>query len=1588
MESLKLNNKRGLLAVVMALAMVFAATTFVVGEADETTGSTSRTVDVSLGDVFEDIVADGHVTGDAEDSAAITTIELKADITVDVSSDWNATGLTVNGNGHVITIDFATDASEIKINGSMIFKQVKFENTVYDTGDTEINDKYITEKFYLKGGQFTFEGCEFLEVENNEHVIKTGASKVVFKDVDFNGKTVNIYGGTVVFEGNCKDVDINTNDKDITMVKGDSKTTTTGISVVMFDAIAEQTVVNFYGENGNLDLGGKEWTFRNVNERTQGNGKIINGTLKDTTFGTYDGVKGDYRDSKVEMNGVTLSGTTSVAASNGKSVTLAGSFDLADDAVIEIDEGCGLEEVTVAYGTGDNKKTVVVTLKAAGSGMTLSEGSILINGSFTSDAVINAGNADLILENVVIVPGTVKQIEVEGTITIKGSVTIPEGVSFIKGSSGAKILIKENSSLNIAGAIAETITVENNGTIILTSDEASIPPKIEGTGTVDTSGIASEGTLSGTFDTTTSFKKNQTITATGDITLVKGTVFTFEGMLIIPEGVTVTVEDGAKLIIQSSTGKLVNNGTIVVESRGSAVYIDPDNDWSTPNTWDSGYEGAFVIEYGEVVNDGNIILSYDNDATDASPTGWVMNIASGTVTNNGTITVEGDAQFAVNGNLVNNGTVDMDGEIIFGNAAGVTEDSSGTGYNPAPKILNSGSIVLSGKTNHDFTIYLTSSEATVTFDGLASTHEYGNVVIVSDMMYKEGTKTFTDDEVEGTEAVEASQVTAYMGSQDSIEGLVVGIEVVKDDVNSTASKTKYYRQLVLSGTVTGSTEVTDDKPVVNIETNAETAVNGELSLSKDVALYINGKMDVPGTIAYTTKDDGYNGQMMVKPTGILNVTGSVSGNDREITHTGATINAAFYKVDGVSSEPDMYHYTTLAAAVEAAAEEIDILGKVYVASDVTVPNGATLDNSDSDAIIVIEDGVTVTMASGSKLKNGGTAFSLDADGEIISGVGILVNGTLIIEDLKGTKAPANITSEVKVSGENTVTYTNLSKALSTAQEGDVVKLSGSAHIDVDTTVPAGVTVETGTGNQICVCPDAELTVDGTVYLNGGSLKLDEGTEQSNGTIPDDGEIVLNGSIKSDVAISTDLAIPGAYYNVTTKGKIAYFVEPVSVAAPKIATADALSMELRAYATELEVGNVTFTGTSDAAATVTIDGKVGGNITLDLASLVFYNGETFVGTVTNGVGTIALDGKAGANLKATSSTKDDVKTLSVSGAFEPGAKKKVTVEGDVSFYGFDATPVTVDGNVTVTKKSEIGVLTVNGTVTVSNEVTLKATDAYVLGTVTVSEATESKTAGKLEVTDLYVGLVKKDVYEEPTSAGAATVAGNMEVSNHMFVLAGATIPEDLVDEDTPYQELYVEGKLWMTVYAFGTDLDVEVNQIPVENVQFQGWASEEGKDGKDNFSVKIEDKKVYADIEYRVYVVEVQVSEGVDDVYIDGILMLSTSNTNVYGATVAAGIHTISYTLANGYTGQAKMLVNGTEVSGYTFTTEGEYEGVVYQVILQGIEKAPAEVGGGDAPTVIQPEKDEGMSLTDILLIILVVLIVIMAVIVALRMMRS
>ena len=130
-------------------------------------------------------------------------------------------------------------------------------------------------------------------------------------------------------------------------------------------------------------------------------------------------------------------------------------------------------------------------------------------------------------------------------------------------------------------------------------------------------------------------------------------------------------------------------------------------------------------------------------------------------------------------------------------------------------------------------------------------------------------------------------------------------------------------------------------------------------------------------------------------------------------------------------------------------------------------------------------------------------------------------------------------------------------------------------------------------------------------------------------------------------------------------------------------------------------------------------------------------------------------------------------------------------------------------------------------------------------------------------------------------------------------------------------------------------------------------------------------KVYAQLNYNICEVEVLDIPGVS-VYIDG---KEFNQSNFPGGMVSVGEHTIDVYVTPGWTGEPVITVNGQTVTDGKFTASADQTTTIQ---ITGVTAGQATTSGGD----------DGLGLTDILLIILVVLIVIMAIMVAMRIMRS
>ena len=570
-----------------------------------------------------------------------------------------------------------------------------------------------------------------------------------------------------------------------------------------------------------------------------------------------------------------------------------------------------------------------------------------------------------------------------------------------------------------------------------------------------------------------------------------------------------------------------------------------------------------------------------------------------------------------------------------------------------------------------------------------------------------------------------------------------------------------------------------------------------------------------------------------------------------------------------------------------------------------------------------------------------------------------------------------------------------------AESGDTIKLYNQNGVTIDSplVIKEGVVLDTD-GKSFTV-KGTTLTINGTLYINGANntFSVVKGDATETG-YQAPSNVVLNGYVKSNEYIayvagttaSPSWTPAGAYYTVTENGVPGYFISTVAngIAAINDAENDTVTL----YG-ELNVGNVSVTGTDENDATVAIakGADVTGNFTLDKAVLSVAAGAGYSGTVADANGSLAIPADAIYSTATTfTATVDDegVASFTVVGNIAAGTDKTVTAAGEVTLGNVTIDSLTVDGTTSVVGGASVtGTLTVNGTVDVEPNGTLTVnasnSKAVILGDLNIAEATATTAAGSAT---LYVGI-GFDSEGDFADSTVATVAGAVQGATAIYVSASSTVPEAMTTEDDI--EFFIEGDLWMTFY--GTT--ASVGNAPVQNAKFEGWSETEDGDiittgtgssatFQSNFANSNYDV-LYAIIDYNVYSVTIRTDGGIASVAVDGVVLSQGyyGGNNYLAANMTDGEHTVTYTIKSGYQGEPTLSSENVSVSGLTFTISGDYEDTSYIISLTGT--SPVDYSAGSSGN---NGGNDGLGLTDYLLIILVVLIVIMAIMVAMRLMRS
>ena len=1280
---------------------------------------------------------------------------------------------------------------------------------------------------------------------------------------------------------------------------------------------------------------------------------------------------------------------------------------------------------TIKYVDDEGKEVTSTAFNIKGTGIAIQHGSIIVDGDTLSGTItvpngeaiyISAASVGDSEESLEIILGEGSQAVIDADMSITGTSNVIFSVSKdVKSASvlvqdGAKItmepkskvVINDNVRMNNYGSITGgTVNVAKDGTFY---SATAVDTTFTGPGNIDLGDAMETLQISDKLASSAVLKPTQNVLINGNLTIKSGEYLVITGSMEVAEGVTVTINEGGLLMVYGPAASADIKGTII--SKGAFNGTVPDVTVAT---------GAAGFTY------------YDGKSIDVSGT---INAKKATNEDVRTVWINGDSEISGTVTIDSKAKAEFGGEtkIVAGGTLNINGTYSGT-------ILNQGTVNLNGFVDAGAKVFMNSTDAVLNVTALKGTT---NVLTVTDeKLYLKtednGTRTYVASadanvitllNVKGVTVTEGYTYT----TDDDGDRIVHNNLYIAGTLNAQDSKASNGKLTVENGTLTVSEELTVAKADVTVKDVAATATP-----------HAGATLKVTGTV-YVTDDessfgitaDGQTG------TGILTVTGLVR-SVYELDTNFATINAVKYE-QTIENIP-YYFYTNLAAAIESGEESLTVLGDLYILEDTTIPAGITVDASESNVYVgSTEDEITdITLT----VANGGL---LMADNIYVDATMMIENTDTGIDC---NNIVSDVSSTTETTAKYTNIYTALSQAQS-GETVTITKKAGAdgkavVSIIRDVEIKDGVTLMVPGINVLQIAEGVTLTNNGILDVRGAVEAIDsdkDNTARFGTATVDDSDreyavIVNNGTIVSVSKMDfSKYQIAGAYYTINGK----FYITPVEDAVAQIGNTETDSIVIYGKNT---VGTVAFVGTVEEPVKVIIDATA--EITADSMTVtngtIVANGDTTkTGAVLNGTyggstGTVVL-----ANMTvpadATFTIEDKAVTVSeqtsqvtyVSGFIENVADADNKLVNSIEFNGAvsankklaitigttdkkdfiaigEGATFTVAGN---GAEIEAAAITVNGTLVADNAGLIDVETVTVAGTMNVVAKTDKTDAGNIDISKLFIG-------GEPgfdfAATSAAAVNGDLAGVGTVYLFAQATLDEAATKtvsaDSVKNTQFYIEDTLWMTVYDVSVSTptkiqgfekyggnDVLVWYIAPDNLTnsiFDGWqVLQDGKYVLVNDEVSVgEEDAVYAYIDYNIYTVTVFADPGIDAVYVDGKLMTKgyyqePNNgqwTQGFKLNVAAGEHEITYKLGNYFSGEATMTVNGTAVSGNAFTTSGtDPEDTQVTIYLQGIEASAPETPSGSS--------DDGMGLTDYLLIVLVVLIVIMAIMVALRLMRS
>ncbi|MBQ8373040.1 MAG: hypothetical protein IJX35_01845, partial [Candidatus Methanomethylophilaceae archaeon] len=314
---------------------------------------------------------------------------------------------------------------------------------------------------------------------------------------------------------------------------------------------------------------------------------------------------------------------------------------------------------------------------------------------------------------------------------------------------------------------------------------------------------------------------------------------------------------------------------------------------------------------------------------------------------------------------------------------------------------------------------------------------------------------------------------------------------------------------------------------------------------------------------------------------------------------------------------------------------------------------------------------------------------------------------------------------------------------------------------------------------------------------------------------------------------------------------------------------------------------------------------------------------------------------------------------------------------------------------------VGKAVVNGAMNVEGDGVVVSGELIILGILLMKEEASGVIEGELIIDDggsLIVGERIGTLGATGTVIGKVTIDGSNGTGYVKAYpgsdITGAKINYVVDASEAKSTSFYINGELYMTVYALSGGVNAIsvalasdwVNNtvgLNISGIDTTGaktpakWFTDAAYTDPLATDITVgAEESIYFDAPISEATVKISVGTGMS-LWIDGVKYTSGSTPDL-----KVGEHSVQVTINPGYKGTASITFNGTTVSNGKIVINADMVGAVN--VLSATGDITIDAGETPAPA----EKDDGMGITDYLLIVLVVLAAILVVIVAARMMRS